>query len=152
MRHITSACSRIAEPLRDLSTADAGRYAAKQRIQKRSMISDASTTITNSIKEGGVTMYSSIRRYTTNPSDAAAIIDLVKQGNISDRIGGLPGFIAYYMLDCGDGVVATVSVFQDQAGADQSNAVAAEWVKEHVLPSYSMSAPDITAGEVILSA
>ena len=97
-------------------------------------------------------MYSSIRRYTTNPDDAAAIIELVKQGNIKELIGGLPGFIAYYMLDCGGGVVATVSVFEDQAGADQSNDVAADWVKENVLPSYSMSAPEITAGEVILSA
>ena len=97
-------------------------------------------------------MYSSIRRYTTNPDDAAAIVELVKQGNIKELIGDLPGFIAYYMLDCGGGVVATVSVFEDQAGADQSNGVAADWVKENVLPSYSMSAPEITAGEVILSA
>lgn len=97
-------------------------------------------------------MYSSIRRYTTNPDDAAAIIELVKQGNIKELIGGLSGFIAYYMLDCGGGVVATVNVFEDQAGADQSNGVAADWVKENVLPSYSMSAPEITAGEVILSA
>jgi hypothetical protein len=56
------------------------------------------------------------------------------------------------MLDCGEGVVTTVSVFEDQAGADQSNAVAAEWVQENVLPNYSISAPQITAGEVVLSA
>jgi hypothetical protein len=97
-------------------------------------------------------MYSSIRRYTADPNDAAAIIELVKQGNIEELIGGLPGFIAYYMLDCGGGVVATVSVFEDQAGADQSTVVAGEWVKENVLPKYSMSPPEITAGEVILSA
>ena len=96
-------------------------------------------------------MHTSIRRYTTDPDDAAAIIELVKQGNIQDRIGGIPGFVAYYMVDCGSGMVATVSVFDDQAGADQSNAVAAEWVKEYVLPQYSVSAPEITAGEVILS-
>ncbi len=97
-------------------------------------------------------MYASIRLYATNPNDTAAIISLVKQGNIEDRIGNLPGFKAYYMLDCGGGVVVTVSVFEDQAGADQSNAVAAEWVKENVLPTYSVSTPEITAGEVILSA
>ena len=96
-------------------------------------------------------MYTSIRRYTTSPDDAAAIIELVKRGNIKDRIGGIPGFIAYYMVDCSDGVVATVSVFNDQAGADQSNAVAADWVKENVLPNYPISAPEISAGEVILS-
>ena len=97
-------------------------------------------------------MYTSIRRYTTDPNDAAEIINLVQQGNINELIGGIPGFIAYYMIDGGGGTVATVSVFEDQAGADQSNAVAAEWVKEKVLPTYSLSAPDITAGEVVLSA
>ncbi len=97
-------------------------------------------------------MHTSIRRYTTDPNDAAEIITIVQQGNIGELIGGISGFIAYYMVDCGGGVVATVSVFEDQVGADQSNAVAAEWVKEKVLPTYSLSAPDITAGEVILSA
>ncbi len=96
-------------------------------------------------------MYTSIRRYTADPNETAAIIDRVKQGDINERIGGIPGFIAYYMLDCGGGTVATVSVFEDQAGADQSNAVAAEWVKENVLPSYSISAPEITAGDVVLN-
>jgi len=96
-------------------------------------------------------MYTSIRRYTAEPNDAAAIIELVKEGNIQERIGGISGFIAYYMVDCGGGIFTTVSVFDDQAGADQSNAVAAEWVKENVLPSYSISAPEITAGEVVLS-
>ena len=96
-------------------------------------------------------MYTSIRRYTTNPDDVAAIMEIVKQGNIRDRIGGIPGFVAYYMVDCGDGVVASVSIFNDQAGADQSNAVAAEWANENVLPTYSLSPPEISAGEVILS-
>ena len=97
-------------------------------------------------------MYTSVRRYTTDPDDAAAIIDIVRQSNIAQLIRGIPGFVAYYMVDGGEGTVATVSVFEDQAGAEQSNAVAADWVKENVLPSYSMNPPEITAGEVVLSA
>lgn len=97
-------------------------------------------------------MYTSIRRYTTTPNDASAIISLVQTSNIDELIGGLPGFIAYYILDCGEGVVATVSIFDDQAGAERSNEVAAEWVKEFVLPKYSVSAPEITAGKVALNA
>ncbi len=96
-------------------------------------------------------MYTSIRRYSTSPEDVASIMEIVKQGDIHERIGSIPGFVAYYMVDCGGGVVATVSVFNDQSGADQSNAVAAEWVKEKILPTYSLSAPEISAGEVVLS-
>ena len=97
-------------------------------------------------------MYSSIRRYTTNLNDAAAIIELIKQGNIEERIGVLPGFIAYYIINCGDGVLLTINVFEDQADAEQSNTIAAKWVKEYVLPRYSLPPPEITVGEVVLSA
>ena len=96
-------------------------------------------------------MYTSIRRYTSDPHEVEGIIKLAQQGDINERIGGLPGFVAYYMINCGAGVLATVSVFDDQAGAERSNAVAADWVRENVLPSYSISAPKITAGEVVLS-
>ena len=97
-------------------------------------------------------MYSSIRRYTTNPNDAAAIIDLIKQGNIEERIGTLPGFKAYYIIDCGDGNLLTINVFEDRADAELSNTIAAEWVKEFVLPNHSLPPPEITVGEVVLNA
>ena len=97
-------------------------------------------------------MYTSMRRYTTDPNDVAGILDIVRQGNVAELIAGLPGFVAYYIVDCGGGTVATVSVFEDQAGAEQSNTVAADWVKVNVLPSYSLTPPEITAGEVVLSA
>ena len=97
-------------------------------------------------------MYSSVRRYNTNAEDAAAIIELIKQGNIEDRIGILPGFIAYYIIDCGDGVLLTINVFEELADAENSNTIAADWVKEYVLPKYSLSPPKITVGEVVLNA
>jgi len=97
-------------------------------------------------------MYSSIRRYTTNSNDAVKIIELIKQGNIEERIGILPGFIAYYIINCGDGVLLTINVFEDLADAEHSNTIAAEWVEEYVQPNYSLSSPEITIGKVVLSA
>ena len=63
-------------------------------------------------------MYSSIRRYTTSADDAAAIIDLIKKGNIEERIRMLPGFVAYYIINCGDGVLLTVNMFEELAVAE----------------------------------
>ena len=97
-------------------------------------------------------MYSSIRRYTTNPDDAVAIIELIKQSNIEERIGTLPGFLAYYIINCGDGVLLTINVFEELADAEQSDTIAAEWVKEFVLPNHSLPPPEITIGKVVLSA
>ena len=58
------------------------------------------------------------------------------------------GFVAYYWADAGDGVMFSTSVFEDQADEEDSNALAAEWVKANlaeVLPN----SPVITAGHVV---
>jgi hypothetical protein len=62
-------------------------------------------------------------------------------------ISKAPGFVAYYVVDAGNDVVASVSVFQDQAGAEESNRMAADWVKENIASLVSGS-PEITAGVV----
>jgi hypothetical protein len=57
------------------------------------------------------------------------------------------GFMAYYAVNAGGGVVASISVFETQAGADESNRMAADWVKQN-LASLLPTPPEITAGEV----
>lgn len=57
------------------------------------------------------------------------------------------GFVAYYAINAGDGVVASISVFETQAGAEESNRMAASWVKQN-LASLLPTPPEITAGEV----
>jgi hypothetical protein len=93
-------------------------------------------------------MYASIRRYTVDPKDAPEIFKRLKGGNIESIIGSIPGCIAYYAVDGGGGAIATVSVFEDKAGAEESNARAAAWVKENVTTDFSISPVDITAGDV----
>lgn len=44
-------------------------------------------------------------------------------------------------------VVASVSVFQNQAGADESNRMAADWVRQEIA-GLMAGPPEITAGEV----
>ena len=59
------------------------------------------------------------------------------------------GFIAYQCIDAGGGVVATISVFEDKAGAEELTQKAADWVREN-LASLVSNPPEITAGEVKL--
>ena len=40
------------------------------------------------------------------------------------------GFVRYYWLDTGEGEGASVSVFEDKAGADKSVHLAADFVRE----------------------
>jgi hypothetical protein len=44
---------------------------------------------------------------------------------------------------------STVSVFESEEGAEESNRAAAAWLKEN-LPDLNVQAPYVTAGEVVL--
>jgi hypothetical protein len=89
-------------------------------------------------------MYAAIRTYET--SDAREVSRRANQGFLP-IVSGTPGFVAYYVVDGGDGSVASVSVFEDQAGADESTRRAAEWVADN-LAELVVSGPEIVAGEV----
>ena len=65
-------------------------------------------------------------------------------------IGGIDGFKSYYLLRTEDGAVS-ISVFENEAGADESTAAAANWIREN-LPELGGSAPQVSAGEVVISA
>jgi len=92
-------------------------------------------------------MYASIRRYDVKPGAMAEITRQVNEGFVS-IISKAPGFLAYYLVDAGNDTGATVSVFQNQAGAEESNRMAAAWVRQHIA-SLVAGPPEITAGEVV---
>jgi hypothetical protein len=91
-------------------------------------------------------MYATVRRYegVTDPSEAGR---RVNEGFVP-LISKVPGFVAYYWVDAGGGVMISTSVFQDQSGAEESNKSAADYVREN-LASLLPKPPQITAGEVV---
>jgi hypothetical protein len=50
----------------------------------------------------------------------------------------------------GDGEAASISVFDDEAGGEESSRRAAAWLRES-LPDLSVGPPEVTAGEAVLS-
>jgi hypothetical protein len=60
----------------------------------------------------------------------------------------IKGFKDYYCVDGGGGVLTTISVFDDKAGADESGRKAASWVQENMKERAS-SPPEVTAGTVV---
>jgi hypothetical protein len=89
-------------------------------------------------------MYVSIRRYKTD--SAAEVARRVNEGFVP-LISNVTGFLAYYVIDTGQGVLASVSVFETKQGEEESNSVAAAWVKETL--SGLLGPVEITAGEVV---
>jgi quinol monooxygenase YgiN len=91
-------------------------------------------------------MHVVIRRYQLDPGSVDEVMRQVNEGFIP-IIKDAQGFLAYYALDAGEGVLATVSVFEDQAGAEESINMAADYIRQN-LASLLPNPPEITAGEV----
>lgn len=91
-------------------------------------------------------MYVSIRRYKTDINAVEEVMKRVEESFLP-LVSKIPGFVTYYGVDAGDGMVAFVNLFEDEAGAEESNDAASRWVKEN-LAEYFPLPPDITAGEV----
>jgi hypothetical protein len=93
-------------------------------------------------------MYATIRRYdgVTNPREAGKRVN----ESFVPLISQLPGFVEYYWVDAGGGVMISTSVFQDQASAQESNRKGADWVQQNNMASVMPNPPQITAGEVVV--
>ena len=76
-------------------------------------------------------MFAVIRHYHFDKKDSAEI-DRIVQDQFVPIIRKARGFVRYYWLDTGNGEGASFGVFKDKAGADESVALAAEFVRTHM--------------------
>lgn len=95
-------------------------------------------------------MYISIRKYKLNDPKTRGEVTRQINDIFLPQISKAPGFVSYYAVDASSGTLATVSVFESQAGAEESNRQAADFVKKN-LPALASGPPEITSGEVIVS-
>ena len=91
-------------------------------------------------------MWAAMRRY-DGITDAAEAGRRVDEGFLP-LLDDVPGFIAYYRIDAVVGVMASLSVFEDQAGADQSVEIAHNWVRENAA-TLIPNPPQVTEGHVV---
>jgi hypothetical protein len=91
-------------------------------------------------------MYVAVRRYDGVP-DSQKVTRLVEE-DFLPIISEMPGFVAYYCVDAGDGVMVSTSVFEHKDAEEQSTFLAGEFVGEH-LATLLPNPPQVTAGEVV---
>ena len=92
-------------------------------------------------------MYVAIRQYgllTNEPLEK--VLQGIREGFIP-IIRNAPGFLAYYVLDSGNGTLTSISVFEHRAGAERSNRLAEDWVGSNLTWALPTS-PEIIVGEV----
>ena len=76
-------------------------------------------------------MYAAVRHYHFKKEESEKIDQLV-QDLLMPQLQKAQGFVNYFWVDTGEGEGASLSVFEDKAGADESIHIAAAFVKEHL--------------------
>ncbi len=94
-------------------------------------------------------MYASVRHYKMGAGSIDSLMHRVDE-EFAPAISQEPGFVAYVALDTGDATVETVSIFHDEAAADASNDLAADYVREN-LGEFGLTLTGVSGGEVFVS-
>jgi hypothetical protein len=94
-------------------------------------------------------MHVTIRRY--EGVDAARTNEVVERVNetLVPQLRELAGFSGYYMIDSGNGVISSISLFETSEQAEESTKLVAEWITDENLDTAIPNAPKLTSGKVV---
>jgi heme-degrading monooxygenase HmoA len=93
-------------------------------------------------------MYATVRTYSAGSELADALVD--RADDVKRIVSTIDGFKAYYLMRTDEGAVS-ISVCENEEGADESTQAAASWMREN-LADVPGSSPQVSAGEVVISA
>jgi hypothetical protein len=82
------------------------------------------------------------------PVDFLVNVTINRDKEITGHFCGEVLAVDYYLVDAGDGVLISTSIFEDSSGEEESNWRAGEFVGQHLEPLLP-NPPHITAGEVV---
>jgi hypothetical protein len=95
-------------------------------------------------------MHAILRRYEgVEPSRTVELTRKV-DNELIPKLKELPGFSGYYLIEAGNGVMTSISLFDTAEQADKSSRIASDWVRDEKLESALPTAPKITFGEVVV--
>jgi hypothetical protein len=94
-------------------------------------------------------MYATHRRY--EGIDQNRVEELGRKVNESliPKLSKLPGFKGYFLMEAGEGVVRSTTLFDTLAQAEDSTRAAAEWTQEEKLEKLIPNAPKVNVRKVI---
>ena len=78
-------------------------------------------------------MYAAIRQGKAKVGTAEELIRTIKEEAIP-IISDVPGFKAYYVIYAPDDTVTAISIFDDSAGAEESNRRGLAWIEQRLAP------------------
>jgi hypothetical protein len=93
-------------------------------------------------------VYLGIRYCQVQPDSVEEVIQRINEGFVP-TISSAPGFLAYYALNGKDDTLATICVFEDQSGAEESVRIAKDFIEKD-LASLIPDPPEVLAGQIVV--
>jgi hypothetical protein len=98
-------------------------------------------------------MHATVRRYELGAGSRGmgAVKEVMRrcQEDLVPKLSDLDGFTAYYVVDTGDGIISSISVFEHQASAEEGNDLVKSFFKER-LQGLLQANPQVTSGEAVV--
>jgi len=94
-------------------------------------------------------MYTVVREYRMTQGSMDDLMHRIDVG-IADVFADQEGFLSYEVLDAGDGRLLTITAFTDRSSAENSSALAADFVRDE-LAGFGLTRTGHTLGEVMVS-
>lgn len=90
-----------------------------------------------------------MRRYQV--TDQTKVDEILRRADkeLAPLIKQALGFSVYTVVDAGNGVIVSLSIFESEAGAEESTRLGAGWVKDN-LAQYVEGPPVVTTGQITL--
>ena len=94
-------------------------------------------------------MHATIRRY--DGVDQNRSVELTSKVNetLVPKLEKLPGFKGYFLIEAGNGVFSSLSLFETPEQGMESTKIVATWIRDEKLDTIIPNEPKITSGQVV---
>ena len=94
-------------------------------------------------------MHATIRRYDGVDQNRSSELTSKVEATLVPKLEKLPGFAGYYLIEAGNGVFSSLSLFETPEQGMESTKFVATWIREEKLDTMIPNEPKITSGRVI---
>jgi hypothetical protein len=124
-------------------------FSRREALQGEILVNRAGEEMLEPGHASAPTKFASVRRYGMAHGSVPELMRAVDD-IFADEIASLDGFVAYHVLDCGDGELVSVTLVRDQATARETDEMAVRFVTER-LSSFGLQRTESMAGKVLVS-
>ena len=94
-------------------------------------------------------MYATIRRYDGVDQNRSAELTRKVEATLVPKLEKLPGFAGYFLIEAGNGVFSSLTLFETPEQGMESTRFVATWIRDEKLDMIIPNEPKITSGQVV---